>query len=116
MGLLKPLPIPTRPWQQLSMDLITQLPRSRSGNDAIVVYVDKLTKMVHYAATRTTVTAPELARITIREVVRLHGISESIVSDRDPRFTAHFWKAFWDSNWHDLCHEHGLSSTIRWAN
>ena len=44
MGLLQPLPIPTRPWQQVSMDLITALPRSRSGNDAIVVFVDKLTK------------------------------------------------------------------------
>ena len=95
MGPLKPLPVPSRPWQQFSMDLITQLPRSRSGNDAIVVYVDKLTKMAHYVATRTNVTAPELARITIREVIRLHGISESILSDRDPRFTAHFWKAFW---------------------
>jgi hypothetical protein len=95
MGPLMSLPIPLRPWQQFSMDLITQLPRSRSGNDAIVVYVDKLSKMTHYVATRTTVTAPELARITIREVIRLHGVPESILSDRDPRFTAHFWKAFW---------------------
>ena len=95
MGLLKPLPIPTRPWQQVSMDLITALPRSRSGNDAIVVFVDKLTKMVHYAATVTQVTAPQLATIFLREVVRLHGVPESILSDRDPRFTAHFWRAFW---------------------
>ena len=95
MGQLQPLPIPTRPWQQVSMDLITQLPRSRSGNDAIVVFVDKLTKMVHYVATTTTVTAPKLAMLFMREVVRLHGVPESILSDRDPRFTAHFWKAFW---------------------
>jgi hypothetical protein len=51
--------------------------------------------MVHYAATTTTVTAPQLASIFIREVVRLHGVPESILSDRDPRFTAHFWRAFW---------------------
>jgi hypothetical protein len=95
MGLLKPLPIPTRPWQQVSMDLITSLPRSRSGNDAIVVFVDKLTKMVHYVPTTTNVTAPKLATIFMREVVRLHGVPESILSDRDPRFTAHFWRAFW---------------------
>jgi hypothetical protein len=95
IGLLQPLPIPTRPWQQVSMDLITQLPRSKLGNDAIVVFVDKLTKMVHYAATTTTVTAPQLANIFMREVVRLHGVPESILSDRDPRFTAHFWRAFW---------------------
>jgi hypothetical protein len=92
---MQPLPIPTRPWQQVSMDLITQLPRSRSGNDAIVVFVDKLTKLVHYAATTTTVSAPQLATIFMREVVRLHGVPESILSDRDPRFTSHFWRAFW---------------------
>ena len=96
MGLLRPLPIPDLPWQQVSMDLITALPRSRSGNDAIVVFVDKLTKMVHYAPTTTNVTAPQLATIFMREIVRLHGVPESILSDRDPRFTAHFWGAFWD--------------------
>ena len=77
------------------MDLIIALPRSRSGKDAIVVFVCKLTKMVHYVATTTNVTAPELADIFMREVVRLHGVPESILSDRDPRFTAHFWRAFW---------------------
>lgn len=96
IGLLQPLPIPDRPWQQVSMDLITQLPKSRTGKDAIVVFVDKLTKMVHYVATTTTVTAPELSQLFMREVVRLHGVPESILSDRDPRFTAHFWRAFWD--------------------
>ena len=96
MGLMQPLPIPDTPWQQVSMDLITQLPRSRSGHDAIVVFVDKLTKMVHYVATTTTVTAPQLADIFLNHVVRHHGVPESILSDRDPRFTANFWRAFWN--------------------
>ena len=95
MGLSQPLPIPDRPWQQVSMDLITQLPRSHRGNDAIVVFVDKFTKMVHYVATTTTVTAPQLAKLFVREVVRHHGVPESILSDRDPRFTAHFWRSLW---------------------
>lgn len=95
MGQLMSLPIPRYPWQQVSMDLITGLPRSRSGHDAIVVYVCKQTKQVHFVATVTNVTAPQLAQITIHEVVRLHGLPESILSDRDPRFTAHFWRAFW---------------------
>lgn len=82
LGLLQPLPIPSRPWQQVSMDLITQLPRTAVGHDAIVVFVDKLTKMVHYVATSTSVTAPQLASIFMREVVRLHGVPESILSDR----------------------------------
>ena len=96
IGLLQPLPIPERPWQQVSLDLIVALPRTRSGHDAVVVFVDKLTKMVHYVATTTNVTAPQLSQIFMREVCRLHGIPESILSDRDPRFTAHFWRALWD--------------------
>jgi len=94
-GLMQPLPIPSHPWQQVSMDLITQLPKSRSGNDAIVVFVDKLTKMVHFVATKTQVTAPQLAGIFWTTVVRQHGLPSSILSDRDPRFTGHFWRALW---------------------
>jgi hypothetical protein len=96
MGLHQPLPVPRWPWQQVSLDLITGLPRSKAGFDAIVVFVDKLTKMVHYVATTTNVTAPQLATLFMREVCRLHGIPESILSDRDPRFTAHFWRALWE--------------------
>ena len=95
MGLLQSLPIPDRPWQWVSLDLITGLPRSRSGNDAIVVFVCKLTKMVHYVATTTTVSAPKLASLFLDHVVRHHGVPETILSDRDPRFTAHFWRALW---------------------
>ena len=95
MGKLMPLPVPAYPWQQVSMDLITALPRSRSSHDAIVVFVCKLTKMVHFAATTTNVTAPQLATLFLQNILRLHGLPESILSDRDPRFTAHFWRAFW---------------------
>ena len=94
-GLLQPLPIPDHPWQQVTMDLITQLPKSHRGHDAIVVFVDKLSKMVHLAATKTEVTAPQLAEIFWETVVRHHGLPSSIVSDRDPRFTGHFWRALW---------------------
>jgi len=95
MGKLQPLPIPERPWQVVTMDLITQLPRTKNGHDAIVVFVDKLTKMAHYVATRTEVDAPSLARLFFQEIVRHHGLPESIISDRDPRFTSIFWKALW---------------------
>jgi hypothetical protein len=94
-GLLQPLPIPARRWEMVSLDLITQLPRTERGKDAIVVFVDKLSKMVHFAATTTTVTAPELAIIFFQEIVRHHGIPSSLVSDRDTRFTSHFWKELW---------------------
>lgn len=94
-GLLQPLSIPDEPWADISMDLITHLPRSQSGFDAIVVFVDRLSKMFHAVATQTTCTAPELARIMLREVARHHGLPRSIVSDRDPRFIAHFWQSLW---------------------
>ncbi|MCW2743449.1 MAG: uncharacterized protein JWR45_3871 [Blastococcus sp.] len=94
-GLLQPIPIPERRWDVVTMDLITQLPRTRNGHDAIVVFVDKYSKMAHYAATTTTVSAPQLASLFWKEVVRHHGIPSTIISDRDPRFTSHFWRALW---------------------
>jgi len=95
-GLLQPLSIPDSPWSDISMDLITSLPQSRSGFDAIVVFVDRLSKMIHAVATHTTCTASELAQIMLREVARHHGLPKSIVSDRDPRFIAHFWQSLWE--------------------
>jgi len=94
-GLLQPLPVPERRWQQVTMDFITQLPMTKSGHDAIVVFVDKLSKMVHIVPTTTTVDAPQVAKIFMREVIRLHGVPESIVSDRDTRFTSSFWQELW---------------------
>ena len=94
-GLLQPLAVPERRWQQVTMDFITQLPMTKSGHDAIVVWVDKLSKMVHLVPTTTTVDAPQVAKLFMREVVRLHGVPESIVSDRDPRFTSSFWRELW---------------------
>lgn len=94
-GLLHPLPIPSRPMEQVTIDLITQLPKTKKGNDAIVVFVDKLSKLNHYAACKTAISAPALASTFMHEWVRLHGVPSSIVSDRDPRFTSHFWRALW---------------------
>ena len=91
-GLLVPLAIPQRAWDSIGMDLITQLPVTKSGHDAIVVFVDRLTKMVHFAPTHTTVTAEQFAKLFVREVWRLHGLPKEIVSDRDPRFTSVFWQ------------------------
>jgi hypothetical protein len=94
-GLLQSLAIPEVRWHTVTLDLITSLPKSKKGNNAIVVFCDKLSKKVHYAATTTTVTAPALAALFFREVVRHHGLPTVIVSDRDPRFTARFWRALW---------------------
>jgi hypothetical protein len=94
-GLLHSIPHPDRRWQQVSMDLITQLPTTPSGHDAIFVVVDKCSKMIHCLPTTTSVSAPGLATLFFREIVRHHGIPTSIVSDRDTRFTSSFWKELW---------------------
>ncbi|KAJ9508991.1 hypothetical protein QJQ45_001437 [Haematococcus lacustris] len=92
IGLLQSLPVPQHRWEHVSLDLITQLPNTTAGHDAIAVFVDKLTKMIHAVPTTTTVTASTLARLFFDNVFRLHGLPKVIVSDRDPRFTSIFWQ------------------------
>ena len=72
------------------MDFIDGLPRTKKGNEAIWVIVDRLTKTAHFISVKSTRTAASLAGIYIKEIVRLHGIPRSIVSDRDPIFTSRF--------------------------
>ena len=92
-GLLQPLELPHAPWHTVSMDFITQLPRSESGHDAIFVVVDKLTKMCHFVATSSTATAEQTALLYLNHVWKLHGVPKVIVSDRDPLFTSQFTRA-----------------------
>jgi hypothetical protein len=94
-GLAQSIPHPPRRWDQVTMDLITQLPPTKDGHDAIVVIVDKYSKMIHCVPTTTTVNAPQLARLFFDEIVRHHGVPSSIISDRDPRFTSSFWQQLW---------------------
>ena len=74
-GLLQPLPIPTRKWGSVSMDLIIALPETASGNTAIVLFVDRLSKMTtHLAACKTSLDAQAFAKLLRHEVIRLHGL------------------------------------------
>ena len=73
---------------------MTHLPQTQWRHDAVWVIVDQLTKSTHFLAVRMTFTLEEFYRLYIREIVRLHGVLVSIVSDRNPRITAHFWKSF----------------------
>jgi len=70
------------------MDFVTGLPKEPTGNDAIWVIVDRLTKTAHFLSMKTEQPIGKLAQLYIKEIVRLHGVSVSIVSDRDPRFTS----------------------------
>ncbi|CAI7758786.1 unnamed protein product, partial [Closterium sp. NIES-54] len=92
-GLLQPLEIPTAPWTCVSLDFITDLPRTPTGFDNILVVIDKLSKMAHFIPTTGTVTAAETAKLFFTQVVRLHGLPSAIISDRDTRFLSNFWTA-----------------------
>ncbi|KAL0553629.1 hypothetical protein IC582_007529 [Cucumis melo] len=92
-GLLQPLSIPKWKWENVSMDFITGLPRTLRGFIVIWVVVDRLTKSAHFVPGKSTYTASEWAQLYMSEIVRLHGVPVSIVSDRDARFTSKFWKS-----------------------
>ena len=93
-GLLQPLEVAEWKWEHVTMDFVTHLPWTPHGHDAVWVIMDRLTKSTHFLAVRMTFTLERFCRLYIQEIVRLHGMPVSIVSDRDPRFTAHFWKSF----------------------
>ena len=93
-GLLQQLEVAEWKWEHVTMDFVTHLPRTSRIHDAVWVIVDRLTKLAHFLIVRMTFTLEEFCRLYIREIVRLHGVPISIVSDIDPRFTTHFWKNF----------------------
>ena len=93
-GLLQPLEVAEWKWKHVTMDFVTHFPRTPRGHDAVWVIVDRLTKSTHFLAVRMTFTLGEFFRLYIQDIFWLHGVPISIVSDRDPRFTAHFWKRF----------------------
>ena len=76
------------------MDFVTHFPWAPRRHDAVGVIVNRLTKSAHFLAMRMTFTLEEFYQLYIREIVRLHGVPMSIVLNRDPRFTTHFWKSF----------------------
>ncbi|KAE9182726.1 hypothetical protein PF002_g26909 [Phytophthora fragariae] len=88
---LRPLPIATSAWRSVSMDFIFGLPRDAEGRTGVLVFVDRFSKMVHLDPVAAEVTADESAELFLDLVFHHHGLPESIVSDRDPRFTSAFW-------------------------
>jgi hypothetical protein len=90
-GKLHSVPIPTQPWESISMDFLGPFPKSK-GYDYVWVVMCRLTSEVHLIPVNTITKATELSHIYIREIVRLHGLPRSIVSDRDSKFTSAWWR------------------------
>ncbi|CAJ2641138.1 unnamed protein product [Trifolium pratense] len=90
-GLLQPLPIPSQVWEDIAMDFITGLPPSQSYT-TIMVVVDRLTKYAHFIPMRSDYTSKSVAEVFMQNIVKLHGMPKSIVSDRDKVFTSNFWQ------------------------
>ena len=89
-GMLQPFSIPVWKWEKITMDFVTGLPRTLKGYNAVWVIFDRLTKSAHFLPIRWGIFLEKLAELYMNEIVRLHGVPVSIVSDRDPRFSSRF--------------------------
>ena len=94
-GSLQSLAIPEAKWQEVSIDFVTDLPTTSSGEDSIMTIVDRATKMVHLIPCTKTTTAGEAARLYWQHVVRLHGVPRAIHTDRGAQFVGRWWREIW---------------------
>lgn len=94
-GLLQPIETPPRRWDVITMDFIGPLPTTRAGHNAILTVVDKFSKFSHFIPCHMSSSAAVVASLVFDNVIRHHGMPSTIISDRDVRFTAVFWKTVW---------------------
>jgi hypothetical protein len=91
-GVLQPLSIPMWKWDDISIDFIVGLPLTTRKKDSIWVIVDRLTKTAYFIAVHTTYSVQQYAEIYMDQIVRMHGIPKTIISNRGTQFVARFWE------------------------
>ena len=89
IGELHPLPIPSAPWDTISVDFIVELTQS-AGHDSIMVVIDSITNRAHFFSTVTTISAARAAHLFLNHVWKHHGLPQKVVSNRGPQFVAEF--------------------------
>lgn len=92
-GLLQPLTQPKWKWEDITMDFVIGLPRIAGLFDSISVVVDRFTKSAHFLPVKIIISVDQYADLYVKEMVRLHGVPKSIISDRDPKFTSKLWQS-----------------------
>jgi transposase InsO family protein len=93
-GTLQPLAIPEWKWDKVEMVFVTGFPRSQKGHDAILVVIDRFSKVAHFLRVKETITTSQLADLYVSRIVSLHGVPLEISSDRGSLFTSRFWESF----------------------
>jgi hypothetical protein len=112
VGLLQPLRIPQWKWDEIGMDFIVGLPRTRAGYDSIWIVVDRLTKSTHFIPVKTSYSSAILVELYMSHIVCLHGVPKKILSDRGTQFTSHFSQQLHEAlathlNFSSSYHPHG---------
>jgi transposase InsO family protein len=95
--------VPEWKWEEIVMDFIMGLPRTRSGYDSIWIIVDRLTKVAHFIPVKTTYSVPQLAELYRSRIVYLHRVPKNILSNRGTQFTSGFWERLHETLDTQLC-------------